>query len=279
MEFNPASEWCQRWANRRHTWRHRSEGGFDARRYEVAELAEASARAFVEANHYSGSFPAARFSYGLFDGVWLVGAAVLSVPVQAKVLTDVYPDLEPYDESLELGRLVLADQVPAPAETWFLARVWKLARRRGLRGVVMFADPMPRRTLAGDVVFPGHVGLIYQAASTLALGRGTPRTQHLLPDGGVLNARALQKVRAGEVGTDYVERLLVGHGARPRRLRETGRDWLGHALDEARVRRVRHPGPYRYGFALDRRVHVAIKPGAYPCPCPACRAREVAPCS
>ena len=38
----------------------------------------------------------------------------------------------------------------------------------------MFADPVARRTFAGDVVFPGHVGLIYQAASTLALGRGTP---------------------------------------------------------------------------------------------------------
>jgi hypothetical protein len=157
--------------------------------------------------------------------------------------------------------------------------VWELARRRGLRGVVMFADPVARRTFAGEVVFPGHVGLIYQAASTLALGRGTPRTQHRLPGGRVLNARALQKVRSDEVGTDYVERLLVGAGARTRRNRESGRDWLSHALVEARARRVRHPGCYRYGFPLDRRVHVAIKPGPYPCPCLACRARELAACN
>jgi hypothetical protein len=49
-----ASDWCQRWAARRHSWRHRSEGGFDASRYDVALLAESEARTFVEANHYSG---------------------------------------------------------------------------------------------------------------------------------------------------------------------------------------------------------------------------------
>jgi hypothetical protein len=279
LELQPASDWCQRWLNRRPTWQHPSAGGFDRRRYDVAELAETSARAFVVANHYSGTFPAASLCAGLFDGVWLVGVAVLSVPVQAKVLTDVFPDLAPYHESLELGRLVLADQVPANAETWFLARVWELARRRGLRGVVMFSDPIARCTLAGDIVFPGHVGVIYQAASTLALGRGTPRTQYWLPDGRVLNARALQKVRSDEVGTDYVERMLLAAGAQPRRRRESGRDWLRRALIDAEVRRIRHPGCYRYAFALDRRVHVAIEPGRYPCPCPACRARELAPCS
>lgn len=61
----PGSDFCQRWRDRRHSWRHRSEGGFDARRYDVAPLIEADARAFVEVNHYAGTYPAARLRFGL----------------------------------------------------------------------------------------------------------------------------------------------------------------------------------------------------------------------
>jgi hypothetical protein len=65
----PASDLCQRWrSGGRHSWRHRSEGGFDARRYDVAPLAEADARTFVAANDYSRTYPAARLRFGLYDG-------------------------------------------------------------------------------------------------------------------------------------------------------------------------------------------------------------------
>jgi hypothetical protein len=91
----PVSDFCQRWRERRHSWRHRSEGGFDAARYDVAPLAESSARSFVEVNHYAASYPAARLRFGLYDGPWLVGVAVLGVPMQRRVLTAVFPSLEP----------------------------------------------------------------------------------------------------------------------------------------------------------------------------------------
>jgi hypothetical protein len=46
---------CLRWGDRRHSWRHRSEGGFDRTRYEVAPIPDdATARAYCERNHYSG---------------------------------------------------------------------------------------------------------------------------------------------------------------------------------------------------------------------------------
>ncbi len=111
----PASDFCQRWRDHRQSWRHRSEGGFDARRYNVAPLAESDARTFVEANHYAASYPAARLRFGLYDEPWLVGVAVLGVPMQRRVLTKVFPDLDPYVESLELSRFVLAESVPATA--------------------------------------------------------------------------------------------------------------------------------------------------------------------
>ena len=127
--------------------------------------------AYVERHHYAGTYVASRLRYGLWerDGT-LVGVAVLSIPVQRAVLTRPFPELEPYQESLELGRFVLADHVPANGESWFLGQVFRLAQHEGVRGIVSFSDPVARRDLAGRVVFPGHVGAIYQASNAIYAG-------------------------------------------------------------------------------------------------------------
>jgi len=118
--------------------------------------------------------------------------------------------------------------------------------------VVSFADPVPRRTVEGRVFAPGHVGTIYQASGATYTGRATARTLTLLPDGTVLNGRAAQKVRRGEVGHEYVERRLVGLGARPPVAGEDMTGWLRSALAAVRVSRIRHPGAHRYVFRLGR---------------------------
>jgi hypothetical protein len=77
----------------------------------------------VERNHYAHSYVASRLRYGLWDRRGdLLGVAVLSVPVRREVLALPFPDLEPFRESLELGRFVLADRAPANAESWCATR-------------------------------------------------------------------------------------------------------------------------------------------------------------
>jgi len=149
----PSTEWCQRWTAGRASWRHRFEGGFDRSRYEAALLpeAEAEAKAYVLRNHYSRSYPAAHARYGLWRGDQLVGAAVLAVPVNTAVLTGVFPGLVPMEESTTLGRFVLDNSVESNGETFFLGRIWRMAAQEGLRGIVSFADPMPRRDAAGSL--------------------------------------------------------------------------------------------------------------------------------
>ena len=136
-----------------------------------------------------------------------------------------------------------------------------------MRGVVSFSDPLARRTADGRIVFPGHIGLIYQASNAAYLGRSAARTIHLLPDGRVLCGRALQKIRAGEVGWEYAARQLVGAGARPRRAGEDGATFLRRALQEAGVRTVRHPGNHRYAFRIGqqrRSVRLGLDAQPYP---------------
>jgi hypothetical protein len=251
-EVATASPWCQRWTSRRHSWRHISEGGFDPCHYTVEPIAEQAARDWIVGHHYSASYPAASQRFGLFDADGqLLGSGVLGVPMSSAVLTNVFPDLEPVRESLELSRLVLADQVPANAESWFIARMFAAAAARGVRGVVAFADPVPRR-VRGLTLFAGHIGHIYVASNATYLGRSTARTITLLPSGAVLSARSAQKVRAGERGHAHVERQLVGLGATPRRPPSAGSSWLLEALNEVGAVRIRHRGNHRYAFRLGR---------------------------
>jgi hypothetical protein len=92
-EVPPQGPWCQRWqpGQRRHSWRHRSEGGFDPSRYHVRPIEELATAAFCNQHHYLGSLPPTRLRYGMFEGRRLVGVAVLSVPMRTEVLTGVFP--------------------------------------------------------------------------------------------------------------------------------------------------------------------------------------------
>ena len=259
---------CQRWREREHSWRHTSEGGFNPLAYDVAAITEPTARAFVERHHYSGSYPGDLQRYGLFHQADLVGVAVLGNAGFKAVLTNAFPGLEPYDESAELARFVLLDEVPANAETWFLAEAFRQAAATGMRGIVSFSDPQPRRNAAGALVMPGHVGTIYQASNATYTGRATPRTvwSHA---GTLVNEQLLGKIRLQKQGHEYAEQQLCSWGARPRRKGEDPKAWLHTALRQAGCTSSRHPGNHRYLFAIgNRRARRSVSFGfagaAYP---------------
>jgi len=271
-----ATDLCQRWRRRQHSWRRTSDGGFDPDRYTVALINERVSRAFVVEHHYSRSFPAAKLNVGLFDRTVdgapghpgrHVGSVVLSVPVRESVLTGVLPGLEPYRESAEIGRLVLLDECAANSESFFIARALRIAAEFDVVACVAFSDPVPRRNLlTGDIVLPGHVGTVYQASNATYLGRTSPTTKLLLPDGTILNNRSLQKVRAQERGAAGVERRLVGLGALPRTDGEDPSAWLHAALLAVRAHRFRHRGMHRYVLTTPRarghrgaRIAVAVQ--------------------
>ena len=138
--------------------------------------------------------------------------------------------------------------MPANGESWFLARAFECLRRKGLAGVVSFSDPVPRTKMDGTIIHRGHFGICYQATSATFLGRTEPRTVRLLPDGTVLNDRAIQKIRAGEQGWQYAAALLEKFGAAPPPIEERT-EWLASWLARL-TRRLRHSGNYKYAWAI-----------------------------
>lgn len=240
---------CQRWREGRAAYRPAREV-VATRALDVSSIAtDTEARAFVEAHHYSRSYPAARFRFGLHERGHLVGVAVFSVPVNARSLACL-PGAA--DERVELGRLVLLDEVGANAESWFVARCFERLEREGLAGVVSFSDDIARRTAAGDVVFVGHVGTVYQALNAVYLGRGARGTHRLLPDGRVLSRRAIAKLNTGDCGWRYTAELLVAHGAAPLRDGEDRAAWARAAVALV-TRPLTHPGNHKYAWTLRRR--------------------------
>lgn len=239
---------------------------FDPRGWEVAAIpGDTEARAFVERHHYSRSFPAALRRFGLYaPGGALEGVAVYSVSANDLALRE-FPGSA--RESCELGRLVLLDSVGFNAETWFVSRCHAVLRREGWVGVMSMSDPVPRVALDGTVTHKGHIGIIYQGLNAVYVGRATPRTLHVLPDGTVFNNRAASKIRALDRGWRYAVGQLVEQGAPAWTDADTEAPgaWLRRALAVV-ARRVRHGGNHKYLWGLQRASRKAVEPLAMPYP-------------
>lgn len=277
---------CQRWRQRTSSFRPAGEP-IDPDRYGVEVIDEAPAKAFVIRHHYSGSYPAARLRVGLFrarrpgPGVDLVGAAVYSVPPSQAVIPK-WTGLAP-SAGVELGRFVLLDEVPGNGESWFLTQAKALLEESlpDVRALLSCSDPARRQDAQGRTFMPGHVGTIYQATNARHVGRTNRSTVYLSPDGVVVSARALSKLRTGERGEEYAEAQLLDLGAPRRRIGEAGVGWVQRLRDWGWLRRARHPGNLVYLWALgdrrERRATEASFPIARPYPKAAATIEDLVP--
>lgn len=243
------SGWCQRTTERRQSWRHVSEGGFNQRDYTVVPLNWKTAVEFVQRHHYSGSYAMSKLRYGMVRRAddQLVGVGIFGTPQSDEVLTNPLPTLD-RTTAAEWNRLVLLDEVEANAESWFGRRALRDARKQGVKAVVTFADPVPRP----DVGMPGHAGILYQAAGFDYLDRATSGDLLVLPTGVVLTRRTVQKIRAWERGSGGVVRRFVDAGAPEPLPGECGKQYLRRAVAAVQPRIVAHPGNHRFVLRLGK---------------------------
>lgn len=246
----------QRWREGRASYRVPEEV-IRTRDYEVVTMAtEREVRELIAAHHYLRTLPPSRFRFGLYRHGALVGAAVFTYPVNDRTITNVFGC--PVMEGVELGRLILLDDVPGNGESWFVGECLRRLRRTGLAGVVSFSDPIPRSSFTGVTVTPGHIGTVYQALNAVYLGRSSPRTLRLLNDGSVLSDRTLQKLRAGEPGTKSIRTVLGISDV------TVDVEILKEVLDRS-TRAFKHPGNHRYAWALSKAAARSMPRGlAYP---------------
>lgn len=241
---------CQRWRHKRDSYRPAGEP-LRTERYGVELVSEAEAKRFTEAHHYSGTYPAARVRVGLRrvrpgGGSDLVGVAVYSVPMSQAVIPK-WTGLEPA-HGVELGRLVLLDDVEGNGETWFLARAMALVRQElpDVRAVLSCSDPVRRISSGGRVILPGHVGTVYQALNARHVGRTERATLYVTPGGEVVCKRTLSKIAGDEVGAAYAADQLLEFGAPPRFAGESGQSWIARIKASGWLGRFRHPGNLVY---------------------------------
>lgn len=241
---------CQRWTERHESRRPAGEV-IETSRYEVAAIDTATARAFVEAHHYSGTMSPPSHRFGLHDRGILVGVAVFGVAPSMAAHRAVFGGLGLH-EGITLGRLVLIDAVPGNGESWFVSRCFALLREAGVVAVESCADPQPRPAGDGRLTHRGHVGTVYQALNARYVGRTNPASLALLPDGTIWNNRAAGKVARREQGCEYAAAQLVRWGADPLRADEDALAWV-RRWRERLTRPMRHHGNHRYMWCLDKR--------------------------
>lgn len=237
---------------------------FDPRHYHVEEIHnEKTARPFIIDHHYSGTFPAAISSFGLFETsqsspARLVGVAVFGVPMKTK--SCLQATLQEGEAPCDLSRLVLTDDVLSNAETFFVSRAISLLNttKQTPSGtprhpvITAFSDPTPRTDIHGNVRFLGHYGCIYQASNSLYLGRATPRTLWIAPNGQSIVARSISKIVNGECGGEGAYNALIRLGAPQKTSTETHRNWINRLKDSEFLRPLRHRGNHLYVFPSTR---------------------------
>lgn len=228
----------------------------DPRQYAVDGLEHSTARRFIREHHYLGSHPAAQFAAGLFRKTELVGAAIFATPSNDAVITRHTGLLNPR-HGTTLARLVLLDDVPGNAETYFVARAQRLLRsaKANIEAFVSYSD---------ETV--GHVGQVYKALSGSYRGRARSRSRHYLANFQI-SERSLSKIALEEPGGEGAARQLIAAGASERHPHESPSKWISRLRQERQLISRQVPGLHVYSFPLTLAARIAersIPREAYP---------------
>ncbi|HEX7783441.1 MAG TPA: hypothetical protein VF509_11605 [Sphingobium sp.] len=255
----------QRWRDRRCRWvPAASEIDPNALAVDIIDTRRQAAP-FIERHHYAASMPVVRLSVGLFRNgkgrrSELAGVCVFSHPVNNASVPKAAGLTDPRS-ACDLGRLTCLDDLGGNAETFLVARAFRLLRRvkPAILSVISYADPVRRTDENGHVFMPGHVGGVYRLLGSRYVGRSSPRTDLILPNGRPISSRALSKIRNAECGQRYAMEQLLQAGARSPSFGEDRAQWLVALERSGFLRRRRHPGCHTYLFTLTRAARLAAR--------------------
>lgn len=125
--------------------------------YEVWAIESAVAQAVVKKHHYLHRSASAMFTFGLFDGMDLIGVAIYGKPASPSLCVGICgPDES--ERVIELTRLWIEDGTPKNTESYFIGQTLRMLPPE-FDIVVSYAE-----------IGAGHSGIIYQATNWIYTG-------------------------------------------------------------------------------------------------------------
>jgi hypothetical protein len=257
----------QRWLFRRDKYRPAGETIRTAD-YSVEPIGETAAKDFVVMHHYSGTYPAARFRFGLFRGSKLAGVAVFSQPCSDRVLTNVFRGVRATDAAG--GGSFCSTPFLATARHGSSAAHSK--RSAPKVSPAFSPSPIQRRggTPTASLSSRDTSGRsIRRTTAHTSAGRTLDRSTSFQTERSSLTGRCRRSARESAAGATRRIRSLamVPRGSARKRDRTASCAPLGFALREAlrvTTRGLRHPGNHRYAWGLTRAMRRSLDGRAYP---------------
>jgi hypothetical protein len=147
--------------------------------YSVAAIPSLIGKRFIIEHHYSKGVHNGPMCFGLLKNGTLVGVCAFAAPSSENVRSSIFGE-EMKDSVTELHRLVLLDEVPKNAESFFIVRALRELKKQRpyYKAVISFADPTQK-----------HLGIIYQATNALFCGVSSSATFFLDESGRLRHPR------------------------------------------------------------------------------------------
>lgn len=179
------------------------------------------AQAIVKKHHYLKRSASAMFTFGLFDGMDLIGVAIYGKPASPSLCIGICGP-EESENVVELTRLWIEDGTPKNTESFFIGQTLKLLPKP-YDIVVSYAE-----------IGAGHSGVIYQATNWIYTGLSdahvewrldeatNKHTRHLFDEhGGIEKAKEFfgERLQRHERGRKHRYIMFLGSKSRRKQLK------------------------------------------------------------
>jgi len=126
-------------------------------KYIVKSIDREQTKEWLLYKHYAGRMPSISYSFGLYDGIQLVGVCTYGLPPAENVQLCCGEEYK--ENAIELNRLIKNDGLEKNVQSWFVAQTFKMLPKPMI--IISYSDPNN-----------GHNGYTYQALNFLYSGKG-----------------------------------------------------------------------------------------------------------
>ncbi len=126
-------------------------------KYKVKSIPRDQTKEWLLKKHYAHRMPSVSYSFGLYEGIHLIGVCTYGLPPAENVQLCCGEEYK--ENAIELNRLIKNDGLEKNVQSWFVARTFEMLPKPMI--IISYSDPNN-----------GHNGYTYQALNFLYTGKG-----------------------------------------------------------------------------------------------------------